>query len=1282
MTETVLVRVRRALSISRTRASPPVARGRFTAACIAGFGAAVALLLWSRSLHPTLLVVTAVAIVAAVSIARPPAGESGTGRMGAWLRLRRSTTAPYHLALGLLVLGLGAGAVTDRRLDRVASDWDALVAARETRLRAELDRRMAATIDRGRRSAVRAAEFAAGPGEPDLFDGLAELRARTGVAALAVFSPQGDLVAWSGDHRGGLPAEVRSGERSIVYAERPLFSYLYFAEPINERGGHAVSAILVEAGLAGEAPDGEALADRFAARTGVRPLFAPMGSDEASWSFVADGDTLVHARFERPSQAEWRARVADQGRRAVSVLAGLALALILVAWLRTRRALEAGESVVPLLGLALALAIAPLGVAIGLHRLFSPALYLLPVLGDVTLGRLLAVTLPLAALAATARAPVLDARRFRIALGIATGVVGLAFAGGLHVLLAGASPPLLEGGPFLWGGLQVACVLVLATLTVIAMPRSGPPDRPRPALVFAGIGLAVALALLALSRWRMPAAFGPWIPMLWAAPFFLAARGLAPFDGRGGKLLRWLVAGFLAATAVIPHLWVVHEDARRQGAERELATLGTRADPYLDYLLRQFANEAIRRSDRGEGGVELLYRSWVGSGLAREGYPARVTLWGANGRSLVELPLGGVSATMSRSTQRPWYLAHAFEQALTTGEPVVESARDLPGVNQILVVPLADGRAISIVVPPRRSLDRASALAPFLGTEPRPEAQLTLIPARSEHPIAPGEIVWHPTDQGWRSEMLVRYPDGEYHAHLDLRLPPAGVRMARAILLLAADLAILALLWILGRTARGDPPAPPDGWAALLRSFRARVTVALFAFFLLPTALFGAVAYRALAGEAARAAQIVADRAVAHAAASFPDPESSLAVLADRIGEDILYYHWGELIGASSPEAFEMGLYGGWMPPSIYRALQSGEEISATEVRYFAADRPTLIAYRRLQAAGALAVPVPMVATDALVRQRELADLILFASVMGALLSLALSVAVGRALARPIGQLRRAAGAVGSGRLGVRLPEDRADEFGELFSSFNRMVRRLRQARTQEQRTARVLAWGEMARQVAHEIKNPLTPIKLSVQHLRRTYADGKQDFGAILNSNVEQILAEIDRLSEIARVFSRYGAPAEAAGPLEAVDVGAVIREALMLYRASDARVQYRDSIAADLPSARGRAGELKEVILNLVENAHAALDGEGRVEVTARAGGSVIEISVSDDGPGIPPEFLPQIFEPHFSTRSSGTGLGLAIVRRLVESWGGSVAAESEPGRGTTVFVRMPVYAEQSEG
>jgi two-component system nitrogen regulation sensor histidine kinase NtrY len=263
----------------------------------------------------------------------------------------------------------------------------------------------------------------------------------------------------------------------------------------------------------------------------------------------------------------------------------------------------------------------------------------------------------------------------------------------------------------------------------------------------------------------------------------------------------------------------------------------------------------------------------------------------------------------------------------------------------------------------------------------------------------------------------------------------------------------------------------------------------------------------------------------------------------------------------------------------------------------------------------------------------------------------------------------------------VRLPEPESDEFGQLYSSFNRMVRRLRRARAREVRTARVLAWGEMARQIAHEIKNPLTPIRLAVQHLRRAWRDRRGDFGELLDENVSQVLVEIDRLNEIARAFSRYGAPRDEAGPLTEVDVARVVREALTLYRAGETGIRYIDRLEPRLPLVRARMDELREVLLNLLENARDAVNGEGEVVVTGHAVHGVVEIAVNDSGPGIDEDLIPRIFEPHFSTRSSGTGLGLAIVRRLVEGWGGDVDASSEAGQGTTLRFRIPV-AETEEG
>jgi signal transduction histidine kinase len=228
-------------------------------------------------------------------------------------------------------------------------------------------------------------------------------------------------------------------------------------------------------------------------------------------------------------------------------------------------------------------------------------------------------------------------------------------------------------------------------------------------------------------------------------------------------------------------------------------------------------------------------------------------------------------------------------------------------------------------------------------------------------------------------------------------------------------------------------------------------------------------------------------------------------------------------------------------------------------------------------------------------------------------------------------------------------------------------------------RAARVLAWGEMARQVAHEIKNPLTPIRLGIQHLQRIRGKGgSTTFEATLKETSERILEEIDRLDGIARAFARFGAPSGEAGgggggaelpPLEPVDLAATAREVVQLYDLGAApRFEVRTSNGAP-PAALARKDEVKEVLVNLLENARNA-DAK-RVTVQIAASGR--QLVVADDGRGIPAEVLPRVFEPTFSTTSSGAGLGLAIARRLVESWGGVITLESEPGKGTRVTLTL---------
>jgi signal transduction histidine kinase len=1249
---------------------------------LSAFGATISSLYllvgWLRELHPAWLFGSAAAAAVAAALlvhatrgAAPGAVQAATPRGRAVRRVPLALPA----ALVLLLLAVATAAVFSARFHRMERDWLSVVQERQARVGGALSARMSDAVGRGTAAARAAAELAAAE-RRDLFRQFEVVRESGGVDAVALYTDAGDLVAWAGEHRGPMPDSIWIRDGVAYFEERPLFSYLYFPQRVPGRTEYAVAAVLVETGIIGGTGEA-AIADIVAARTRTRASFRRGGGPHAVWALTEGADTVVHARLDPVTQAEWRREQERTARRTLLVAMLGAYVALAAAWLLwARPAYGAPAGVLPLLLLVPLLAAAPLRDALGADRLFSPLLFTLPLPGDITLGRLLAVLLPFAALAAGARRRGRSARA--LPLVIALGAIGLAAAYplALRLLLDGATPALLQHSAALWLGFQLAVVLALAIITLLALPRALGTEARRVAWLkpavrraaLAGALLASGLLAVAGATSAVPhEAPRLGVASLWLVPFVLGALALAPVAGRGGTLARWLLAGWLAGTAALPQLWSAHMGARLAAAESELETLGSQADPYLEYLLVSFGREALARFAAGEEGVQLVYRTWVASGMAYEPYNSRVVLWSPAG--LPDVQLGAAPVLLEAEANR---LTAMVEDARDHAAPLIAEFTDLPNVSRLLTVPLADGSLITVVVPPRRSLDRPSAVAPFLGAMHHSALQLDLVeataPARAAVPIS-----WTETPTGWRSETLLHYPDGWYHAHLVVPVTGMGVRLVRGALLLTFNLLIFAVIWAAGVVVRGGAAVPLQQLGGWLGSFRARVTLALFGFFIVPTAIFGWAAYNALAGEVARAAERVAQHSVNQAVVEFEDAAGDLRRLATHAGTDVLRYHGGELIDVSSREALDLGVYSAWMPPHVYQRLEAGQEQQAVETHTLGA-HSYVTAYRPLRPTGILGVPMPLTAGDTALRLRELAHLVLFAAVMGALLSLGLSLVVGRALAGPIGRLRRAAAAVGAGSLRTHLPERAGDEFGQLFAAFNRMTRRLRRARARELRTARVLAWGEMARQVAHEIKNPLTPIKLSVQHLRRAHADGHPNFDEILEANVEQILAEIDRLSEIARAFSRYGAPGFATGPLTAVDVPAVVREALTLYRSGDRHVEYADEIEHGLPPVQARPDELKEVLLNLVENSRAAMDGGGRVTVRAAAlDAGWVELEVADDGPGIPADELPRIFEPHFSTRSAGTGLGLAIVRRLVESWGGTVTAESEPGRGTAIRVRL---------
>ncbi len=247
------------------------------------------------------------------------------------------------------------------------------------------------------------------------------------------------------------------------------------------------------------------------------------------------------------------------------------------------------------------------------------------------------------------------------------------------------------------------------------------------------------------------------------------------------------------------------------------------------------------------------------------------------------------------------------------------------------------------------------------------------------------------------------------------------------------------------------------------------------------------------------------------------------------------------------------------------------------------------------------------------------------------------------------------------------LPADELGAAGEVivFDDVTNLVRAQRDA-----------AWGEVARRLAHEIKNPLTPIQLSAERIRRRYLKKVDVADAeVLDRATHTIVQQVEAMRDMVNAFSEYArAPALS---LTVVDLNQLVREVSYLYPARESFPTVSLELDQDVGEVAADVVRMRQVLHNLIRNALEALDGrtDGRVIVaTGISGTGDVELIVSDNGPGLDPETLDKIFEPYVTTKAKGTGLGLAIVKKLVEEHGGRVTAENAAGGGAAVHVRLP--------
>jgi signal transduction histidine kinase len=1179
-------------------------------------------------------------------------------------------------------------------------------------------------------------------------------------------------LAWSGSIR----APVDPTRDGIAIVQTSFYLALQVAERRGDRRAVAVT-------LLGAAPPADRLASTLtgpvATHAGLRGFFFVPASDssyEDALRYTNGNTRLFDVRAISYQQGE----VAQRAIESVRARAGIAFVIALVCfiigvWRGTR---SVGQRLAALaVGLACT-ALVPLSQYSNLTRLFDPAIYFTPEGGPLTGNA--------GALAATSALAFLfilalfgrGARRVSRWSSIAT-ILLVAGLGPflLRDLARGVQPPVRGVDTMLWLIWEVP--LFLAAVSVLLLgasaganvlgSRRGLPPWVAPTL--AGI-----VAILAPVVWEAPGRW-PW----WYAPIWIIAITTLALSRRSRYVI--LSASTVAAVGATTLVWGRAARGRVEAAERDLNGL-SRADSVSAGLLKRFGLDL--QSDGAPMSRQALLGLYVASDIASAGNPIAISAWPTDSGPIAEFKTSDIPAPRAD-------IQRAVVSARRTGMVIIAPVLTDTALELVMAAPSIGGGVTAAVLAPKSRLFEPDPFVRLVGLE----SDLDVDPPytvrlRESGTVSAdtGGVRWRRDGSEFHGDWNVPTGNGAAAAHVEVDLRSLDSLLQRGALVVLLDLTIVALLWFASVVADGGAGrwlrARRRTWG---RSFRARLSLALFAFFVIPAIAFAVWSYSQLATDATQSRALLVSETLR--ALGQPSVPRWLPTESDRLDTPLLLYRGGELVEASDALYQDLAPIGRFLRGPIELTLTDRSEETTTSAERVDGT-VALFGYRAFATPnGSTVIAAPARSGEVALgrRRRDLSILVMFATAIGALAALWLSGIAARQLARPIGTLRNAALSIAGGARTLPLETEPTVEFHPVFTAFRRMASDLNASRTAleeaQRRTSavlrnvasgvvavdtdgrvllanpraetllattlaqgapfdgagdggesvsgvvnrflaserddedfavtlgsrqlrgtltrlgrggavvtiddvtelaraqRVLAWGEMARQVAHEIKNPLTPIRLGVQHLRRARADKRVDFDRVLDHNVNQILAEIDRLDEIARAFSRYGAaPDERARPT-AIDVAAVVREVVALERMGEEKGPAWVEDGTDVPVlAMARGDELKEVLLNVLENARHA----GASRVAVRVSSSIrdeetrlVAITVEDDGHGIDAHVLPRIFEPHFSTRTSGSGLGLAISRQLVEGWGGTIGVESESGRGTTVIIRLAAAAQR---
>lgn len=410
-----------------------------------------------------------------------------------------------------------------------------------------------------------------------------------------------------------------------------------------------------------------------------------------------------------------------------------------------------------------------------------------------------------------------------------------------------------------------------------------------------------------------------------------------------------------------------------------------------------------------------------------------------------------------------------------------------------------------------------------------------------------------------------------------------------------------------------------------------------------------------------------------------PNNEFALDVITTQLNVDATYYEDIWMTESTTPQIYQQYLLPSAIPFTVYFDLFNEHKREATSTVTLAGQQ-LLIGFRSIL--NTESEPVATIAIPTFLHspkyEQQLLDttsylILIYLFVFG--LFILASTLISKQLARPLAFIQRGLNKISEGNLNTTIPVKSDDEIGNLARAYNQMVFRLKQLQTELAKAEREAAWKEMAQQVAHEIKNPLTPMKLNVQHLERQLAStdyNPEELKARIKDIISNIIEQIQSLNSIASDFSKFAQPVEE--DFSTVNLNALLKSVSDLYQ-HDEDVRIINDLPKNEITVQGAEDELKRVIINMVKNAYEAIPEEGRIVLRLFQKQQHAFIEIEDTGSGIREEDKPDIFVPNFSTKSSGTGLGLAICKKVVEAHHGSISFASVEGEGTTFIIKLPL-------